>query len=415
MKPLVLLLASATIARAFSPGTESDFAHELYPDPAVVYVPKNYTPDRKFPVVFNYPGTNGSPNTRIPKAYTLGRDFVIVGLQYATKGKSKLTRDYLEIEIAALRAIRTELAGKLSIDPARSYVGGFSKGGWFASEFAEATMKDFAGAYILGAGKNHRRVRRAVQFGPTRKPVYVGIGHQDPNYIYAARAVPHFRKLGATVTFDDYLNRGHDLPMGSAERDLSPAFRHWWQIEAARVARPEIPITTQATDWASRMVAFSTTLESPLHRYLHLRRTLRDPFVAILPKDASNALRSALKEVGTDPALSKELSLEKKYRQLVDKESSTESWDHYLSSARAYHGLYRTAPDTHAGKMAGLEYARLATLLGMSNRWTFATTSERDRAIADLKANPLPEIPLEDLRRYAQDLSDTLTPYPSFK
>ncbi|MDG2124064.1 MAG: hypothetical protein P8J87_10225, partial [Verrucomicrobiales bacterium] len=386
MKSILVLLASTGIAHAFSPGTESTFDHDLYPTPAVVYIPENYTPERKFPVVFNYPGTSGPPNTHIPKAYTLGQDFVVVGLQYATEGKPKLTRDYLEIEIEALRSIRTQLASKISIDPGRSYVGGFSKGGWFASEFAESTMRDFAGAYILGAGKNHRRVRKSVPFGTTRKPVYIGIGHQDPNYIYSVRAVPFFRKLGATVTFDDYLNRGHDVPMGSAERDLSPAFRHWWQIEAARVARPKIPITTQATEWASRMVAYSYTLESPLHRYLHLRQTLRDPFVAILPKDASNALRDALKETAGDPALATELSLEKKYRLLVDKESSTESWQHYLSSARAYHQLYSSAPGSHAGKMAGLGYARLSALLGMSNRWTFATTSERDRAQADLTA-----------------------------
>ena len=51
----------------------------------------------------------------------------------------------------------------------------------------------------------------------------------------------------------------------------------------------------------------------------------------------------------------------------------------------------------------------------MSNRWTFFTASERDRAMADLEANPLPQIDIGILRTYAQDLSDALSPFPSFK
>ncbi len=388
---LTAFLLAVSVGKAFEPGKEAEWAWPELAHPLHVYLPSNYSEDRLWPVVFHYHGTGGRPTTDIPKAYTGGRDFVIVGMEYrVTTGLPKGVRDYLDAEIALLREVRTKLAGKIRIDPKRTYVGGFSQGGWFASEFAEKFMADFAGAYILGAGKRKPDKRRTVPIG--KKPIYIGVGQLDPNYFYGVDAIKHFRDLGATVTFDEFLAMDHHMPMG---RSLTAAFVQWWKLEGAKgdgsSPRPE------ADAWIEARIALAGGLESPMDRFLMLEHARKTPFAGLCSKEADERLNTAFDTAAAVPDLRGEMAARKRYLAIVMAETTGPiGMEALRKNVLDYDALYRSASETWYGKRAAQEVARIRRQILDFGSWKWPDEAARQKVAADLEANPPPELATED-------------------
>jgi len=227
------------------PGQTSEFPWDGLSNSPLIHLPENYDRTQVWPVIFHYPGTGGSPTVDIPLAYTGGRDFIIIGMPYITQGQTRPEKDYLLLELDFLKDIRKRLVTQFQADLKRSYVGGFSKGGWFASEYAESFMREFAGAYMIGAGWNDRP-KRPTQVITDKKPVYIGVGQFDDNHSLSIAAIRRFKELGATVVFDEFLTFGHSIPMGKS--GLSSYLSQWFQIEANRPTIVNLKAPVQ--EWA---------------------------------------------------------------------------------------------------------------------------------------------------------------------
>ena len=125
--------------------------------------PTSYTADRDWPVIFHFHGTGGDPTIDIPRLYTGGQDFILVGMEYATRDLPAPPPDYLEREWTGLLAVRDALATRVRLDLARMYVGGFSPGGWFASEFMEVHGRDWPAPH---PGRRQTSAKQARAKGP---------------------------------------------------------------------------------------------------------------------------------------------------------------------------------------------------------------------------------------------------------
>jgi dienelactone hydrolase len=388
---IAVILLTHSVGRAFEPGRETEMEWPELSNPLRVYLPSNYSEDRLWPVVFHYHGTGGRPTTDIPKEYTGGRDFVIVGMEYrVTTALPKGVRDYLDAEIALLREVRMKLAAEIRIDPKRTYVGGFSQGGWYASELAEKDMADFAGAYILGAGKRKPDKRRTIPTG--KKPIYIGVGQLDPNYFYGVDAIKHFRELGASVTFDEFLAMDHHMPVG---RSLTPAFVQWWKIEAA--IGNGTSLRAEADGWIDARLARAGERKSPMDRFLVLEHARKTPFASICSKEAGARLTAAFDAAAANPELKKEMAARKRYLAIVTAETNgAVGMEALRKNIVDYDALNRSEPDSWYGRRAAQEVARIRRQILDFGSWKWPDEAARQKVAADLEANPPPELAKED-------------------
>jgi predicted esterase len=392
---LIWPVESSRAEEEFFPGKEADFLFKQVLKPLVVYLPVNYDATKAWPVVFHYHGTGADPNVAIPRAYTGGKDFVLVGMEYATLRKKPTGEDYLATEILFLRAVRKALAEKVNIIPRRSYVGGFSKGGWFASEFAERYSKDFSGVYILGAGKKKpdKRRTRAITMG---MPLFIGTGQQDINYFYSIVAISHFSQLGGRVTYDEYLGMRHGIPMGIKFRK-SEHFSQWWAIEAGR---PEPSLVREAAvRWSEKGLAHALGISAEMDKLLFLQKLRSAPFYALLEGSQREGIDNALAAMLKLPQLRKELAAQRDYRVVLKRELGGNGMEHLLEIAHEYGKVNATYKDQHFGKRAGMELLRVTDMVHAAHRWNWPSEEKKQAVMAKLKEEPPPEVdrePLED-------------------
>jgi pimeloyl-ACP methyl ester carboxylesterase len=189
---------------AFAPGKETKIL-----DPKtgglgwyVVYVPKDYNPEREWPTLFCYHGKNGDPTTWPIKQATDGAGYIIVGMEYINR---EGTNDAKE-DIENLTRIRTYVASKLRVNSKLVFMGGFSQGGWSTSKFSNLYMDQLAGLLIMGAGGSPNEKAVPLLKG---KPVFVGIGELDDANKNAKLARDAYTAKGADVTFEEFKGLGH--------------------------------------------------------------------------------------------------------------------------------------------------------------------------------------------------------------
>ena len=160
MKPLFIFTIIAVFAIAAaqlssqSPARPSDFPVGSMVDTAKLYTPKSWKKGgRNWPVFLYYHGTGGRPSLDLAKKYAGDDAFFLVGMGYSIRGQIQAAdhERFHDTEAANLIAVRDALA-KHGGRANRIYVGGFSKGGWMASHFADRKPELIAGAAILGAG-----------------------------------------------------------------------------------------------------------------------------------------------------------------------------------------------------------------------------------------------------------------------
>jgi predicted esterase len=382
------------------PGQEVALPFERAVKPLIVYLPENYDAAKRWPVVFHYHGTGGNPGVAIPRAYTNGKDFILVGMEYATLRSRLAEGDYLDVEIDFLRDVRTSLAEKLSIDLRRCYVGGFSKGGWFGSEFAETYSGEFSGFYILGAGKR-KPDKRPVRMFAGKVPVYIGVGQQDINYFYGIKAIAHFRMLGARVTYDEYLAMGHDIPMGR-KYGKSEYFSQWWAIEAGR--REPSAVKSAAARWSGKKLLHANDIPGLMDRFLFLQKLRAAPFYGLLDKSRRDEISDALAAVKILPGLRRELQAQRAYHLVLKDELKGDGMEHLLEISHRYAGVNTNYEDEHFGRRAGMEILRLNNMIYASSLWRWPSEEAKQKVMAKLKADPPPTIDRDPLLKEFQRL-----------
>jgi len=196
-----------------APGAEVRLEAKAAQNTFLVYVPLDYTPERPWPIIFCYHGYNGSATTWPFKQVTKGEGFIIVGMNYATKGyHQELAPHKTGPEKAFFDEALRIVSAHLNVDPAFVFMGGYSQGGYSTTALGEQMLDRLAGRLVLGAG------RRDVDQDPPPldklrgKPVFFGVGElDDPHYLRAKKAAEVYRQWGADVTFEAWPGETHGL------------------------------------------------------------------------------------------------------------------------------------------------------------------------------------------------------------
>lgn len=186
----------------FSAGQETKIA-----DPAtggvgwyVVYVPKDYTPDRDWPTMICYHGKNNDPKTWPFKELTGGNGYIVIGMEYLDRENPDPAKD-----LPNLNRIRAFVGSKLRINSKLLFMGGFSQGGWSTSRFSDSMLDELAGLVLLGAGGGPGANAEKLK----GKPVFVGVGESDQFNKNAKDCRDAYEKKEAVVTFSEFKGIGH--------------------------------------------------------------------------------------------------------------------------------------------------------------------------------------------------------------
>jgi len=202
----------------------------------LLYVPEDYRPDRRWPVVVYYHGLNGLPQTDLFRSALGGKGFLVVAMEYYKRGMEGY--QYMTTEdVRILHHVLDSLGKKVRIDRTRLFVAGFSKGGFYASGLLCELPRFWRGAVILGAGMRSEPAHPDALAG---KPIFIGCGTRDFLVKNVTEAADTYRRLGCDVTFESWPDRGHSVPEdngigrwllqhayedGPAERENVPAPR----------------------------------------------------------------------------------------------------------------------------------------------------------------------------------------------
>jgi len=201
----------------------------------LVYVPTDYTPDRKWPLVLCYHGVNGDVTTWPFKNVLGGTRCIVVGMEYKQRGSGGDSGG--SADVANIKRILPPLVKKLNADTQQLFIGGFSKGGFATNRIAGQTLSMWAGILILGAGGS-------AHGGPDSgrgKAVYVGVGETDQFRKSAEAAAASYKRLGAKVTFEVYKGMGHSVDAKSeVMRDWFLANTEFRTVEPAIAASKEL-------------------------------------------------------------------------------------------------------------------------------------------------------------------------------
>ena len=79
----------------FTPGKETKIADPLTGGVGwyVVYIPKDYTPDREWPTMFCYHGKNNDPKSWPFKELTDGQGYIVIGMEYLNHETPEAEKD----------------------------------------------------------------------------------------------------------------------------------------------------------------------------------------------------------------------------------------------------------------------------------------------------------------------------------
>lgn len=154
-----------------------------------LYLPKNYAPDRRWPVVYVFdPGARGKLPLEIMKDAAERSGFIVAGSNNSRNGAWKL-------ESEAAQAMMKDVQTRLAIDNRSSYFAGFSGGARESATIAQL-CQCAAGVLLSGAGFR-------ASSPPTREsnfPVFATVGTYDFNFPEMVRldakleslSIPHF-------------------------------------------------------------------------------------------------------------------------------------------------------------------------------------------------------------------------------
>lgn len=331
------------------------------PQPILWQLPKNYAPDREWPVLIFYHGTNGRPTLELLKEYTKEQDFILIGMTYVRSGRFQYSEENLQEEIAACHRVVDLVAKDGRMDRKRIYVGGFSKGGWVSAMLIDHDHR-FAGGFVMGGGVYDRQLYKAKKFS-RRTPVYIGVGQKDGNTIMSLNAKVHFRNLGAEVTLEVWPDLGHKWPRGEHK---GAAFTQWLEMlvleDQPRQQRREME------EWFASELKRVKAIEDPLARYQEAEILAAMPGTVFLGKAARDQGAALLNELRSQEPVKKEWEIQQRYRKIVRHEMKDRLLDTLKTCSRGYLALSKKDPNSIYGKRAAIDYERTRYLIEHTNR-----------------------------------------------
>ena len=315
-------------------------------DAILVSLPEGHDPAKSYPAVFYYHGTGGQPTTKLIRAHTGEKDWIVVGMAYAQRGTFQLTPAGMDEEIRVLKDVRSQLEQKAGLDPARIYVAGFSKGGWVSGLLLQKE-RSLAGGAILGAG--HRFALETVP-KPLAKdsPVFVGVGRYDGNYPFSLKALVFFRQLGAQVEMETWRGVGHSFPgVGST------GLKEWLALRVGK--EPDLESLEEELGGIAQV-------ENPFERWWSLNEFGERPFVVASPDLAAkvDGLREAMEE---EPAIQREARILKESRRLLAKEIGKKTLPDLEAIVAGYGRIAESAKGSPQGEVAAKDYERVGEIL----------------------------------------------------
>lgn len=351
---LSLLPSFACTADPWDPGQEIAW-HGLGDEVALeVFIPKDYDSTRSWPLLYLFHGTGGRPSTKLYQRYTEGLGFILVAAPYAIPGAESLSRAGVLAEIRRISKVRRLLSeASLRLDD-RTYVGGFSKGGWMSDLLATQGFDTLTGALILGAGRIPTDVGRVLareKATPTSPlSIYVGIGQLDANHLYSRRAATHYRQLKHQVVLEEYLGRAHRPGEGD-----SPYLRQWLRIQTSE----KESLREDASAWWEARLAKSKDIASPMERLLYLEHLRAAPYADFVSEDKRAALSSMLNRASRHPSLRPEVDARQSYHSAQQAEEKFRKSSELPDLAQTFKRIHSRAPETYFGQRAALDLLRL--------------------------------------------------------
>ncbi len=207
--------------RVLKAGEEGDLYVEGSDFPSRVYLPEDWTGDKKLPVVLFLHGSGATPTTNIWRTATGGRGAVIVALAYGgqadggASGRVLGDPDSCRAGHAYIEKVRAALEERYGTDPDRVVLSGFSMGGWAVNYygFLEDAKGRYAGFAILGAGTTEApTVDLSIAKGV---PVLLLNGRDDVNLARANAGLPLLQNAGAKAKQVILEGQGH-IPSDAA-------------------------------------------------------------------------------------------------------------------------------------------------------------------------------------------------------
>lgn len=321
-----------------------------------VFVPTDYDPDRRWPVIVSYPGQGGEPSTDLFRMLTGGEGAIIVGMGYTDSGKDFRTAEekyaHQLQELAQLERLLNELPRRLRVDRSRVFLAGVSKGGWQVSAFAQSARPAVAGYVILLAGRLPRG--RADRPDLAGRAVYVGTGEHDQGNAYARMAVQFFDRCGADVTWEEYPDRGHELNLNA------PRLKAWLTM---LLGEQDDDRRRQAQDWVARRLtrAKDTAVASDCHKAL--TAIAEDPRYRFAGETLQAQVQSLLEQMSLRGDVQPGIQARRIYERALWEEQTAAG----LSDLESALGLYQQAakryPKTTHGRLARRDADRLQPLV----------------------------------------------------
>jgi hypothetical protein len=353
---LTLALSAAAgepAGQMLAAGAESTIALPLSGAQMKVFLPTNYKADTKWPAVFFYPGQGGKPSTGFIRHHTDDRDFIVVGLPYVTPESDQPQPNFASREAQTFRAARQWLAAHASLDEARVYLGGVSKGGWTTSLLGEPELPRLAGLIIVLAGRSFPWSAAPGGAAYRGKPIYIGDGETDNNMRPARQAATFFQRQGAALTFEEYLGLGHATPPDATR------LRTWLQMQARYPVR-SVAAQAELGPWFTKALATARATTDVGEKFRLTLDLIRDPRLWLCGPPAGAAAQELLKEATARPPAKEEWAAETTYWNLLWKVTSVHELEDLRSTRDGFKNLIDTYPASRWGRLAAEDYRVLA-------------------------------------------------------
>jgi predicted esterase len=290
--------------------------------PVELSLPENHDPAKSWPVVFFYHGLGAPPSTDIIRKAAGKRDWIVVGMEYSTPGNVNLSAEGMRSEIAILHQVQAELARKYGADPKRTYVSGFSLGGWVTNHFFRLD-RSLAGAAILGAGRSPDIVRNLPPFR-AGTPLFVGIGRSDSSYPFALKAGLSYAREGATICMETWTGLGHDYPA-----EGSTGLKEWFALQNG--GAPDEPALKEEFARIGKL--------PPLEQWRALVAFADRPYVNVPGEPWPETIQVRIVELQKDPSVAPQARLFNQHLRLLVEEAMSLTLDGLAKVVAGYADL----------------------------------------------------------------------------
>jgi predicted esterase len=210
-----------------------------------VFVPREYTPDRAWPVIFAFdPGARGRTPVDRYQAAAAQYGFIVAGSNNSRNGILNVSQ--------AINAMVNDVTSRWHVDPKRVYFAGMSGGARVALGAALSVAVPVGGVIASSAGYPDSRPRKTLPF-----PVFATAGTEDFNHL-------EMRRLDAALTTPHHLaifEGGHTW----LSSDLAIEAVEWMEIQSMKLgvrARDEAEIDRIFAKRRARVTGAPATAET---------------------------------------------------------------------------------------------------------------------------------------------------------